>query len=392
MAINKSILIHHHATVYTDPQTGLRYTYSFIGRWINELSLHFEKVGILLHESSVKSKRHDTLLIGDNIQLESLGAPGRAYDRFQKMARVKEACQKASGSYDILLIRGMTPRQFTVFKNVKVPVKMYLMVGSLIESKPKFKLDLTGLYLFIMFFIRKYEFGKIAKQAIMLANSPKVNQEIYQLFGVHSKFIPTNTIKKDELRPWKYKEIGDKVSLFFCGRLVADKGIYELLEALYLLNKKDDSYTLTFTGDFSGDLKSSFEALPYWNQIQEKLRFTGFVNFGKELLDLYDSHDMYVLPSYHEGFPHSIWESAAVSTPVITTAVGGIPGILTDEHVWFIPVRSAEAIVNTVLELKHNAEERKLKTKNILELLKDNTVEAAVLKLENTISECLINK
>jgi glycosyltransferase involved in cell wall biosynthesis len=389
MAINKKILIHHHATVYTDPQTGLRYTYSFIGRWINELSIHFEKVGILFHESTVKSKRHDTLLVGDNIILETLGSPGKAYDRFQKMARVKAACKKASYAYDVLLIRGMTPRQFTVFKHVNVPVKMYLMVGSLIESKPKFKFDLTGLYLYIMFIIRKLEFGKIASEAIMLANSPKVNEEILSLFGVKSKFIPTNTIKQDELRPWKNKVVGEEVSLFFCGRMVADKGIFELLEALYLLNKQIDSYSLTFTGDLSADLKSNFEKLPFWNHIKDRVRFTGFVSFGKELLDLYDSHDIYVLPSYHEGFPHSIWESAAVSTPVITTSVGGIPGILNDSHVWFIPVKSPEAIANAVLEVQNNIEARELKTKNILELLKENTVEAAALKLEHTVSENL---
>lgn len=389
MAINKKILIHHHATVYTDPQTGLRYTYSFIGRWINELSIHFEKVGILFHESSVKSKRHDTLLVGDNIILETLGSPGKAYDRFQKMARVKAACKKASHAYDVLLIRGMTPRQFTVFKHVNVPIKMYLMVGSLIESKPKFKLDITGLYLFIMFFIRKFEFGKMAKKAIMLANSPKVNEEIFALFGVNSKFIPTNTIKQDELRPWKNEVIGKEVSLFFCGRMVADKGIYELLEALYLLNKQNESYSLTFTGDLSADLKSNFEKLPFWDNIKDRVRFTGFVSFGKELLDLYDSHDIYVLPSYHEGFPHSIWESAAVSTPVITTGVGGIPGILNENHVWFIPVKNPEAIVETVREVQNNVEKRVQKTKNILELLKENTVEAAAMKLEHTVSESL---
>jgi glycosyltransferase involved in cell wall biosynthesis len=271
MAIDKKILVHHHATVYTDPQNGLRYTYSFIGRWINELSVHFEKVGILFHESTVKSKRHDTLLVSDNIVLETLGAPGKAYDRFQKMNRVKAACKKASNKYDIFLIRGITPRQFTVFRHVKVPVKMYLLVGSLIESKPKFKFELTGLYLYIMFVIRKIEFGKIAREAIMLANSPKVNEEILSLFGVKSKFIPTNTIKQDELRPWRNKIIGEEVSLFFCGRMVVDKGIYELLESLYILNAEKDTYFLTFTGDLTDGLKNNFEKLPFWNKIKEKV-------------------------------------------------------------------------------------------------------------------------
>ena len=388
MAVIRSILVHHHATIYTDPVTGEMYSYSFIGRWVNELSRHFDKVGLLFHEVSTRSGRHDTVLNPENITLETLGPPGKGYDRFQKMARVKAACNKASGNYDALIIRGVTPRQYTVFNAVNVNFKAFLLVGSIRDSKPHFQLTISGFLAYLMYHIRNGELRKISKKAnLIMANSPKVVTEIRNTFGVNSLFIPTNTLRKNEIRLLRHKEIGAQVSLYFCGRMVVDKGIFELLEAVSILNRRNIDCRLTFTGIMQEELMLKFKKLTYWDEIENKIRFTGFVIFGEDLHDLYDSHDIYVLPSYHEGFPHSIWEAAAVSTPVITTAVGGIPGILTDKEVWFIPKQQPIAIADKVIEIVANPHKVWDKTKALYKLVQKNTVEAGVKKLVIGLTE-----
>jgi glycosyltransferase involved in cell wall biosynthesis len=130
-----------------------------------------------------------------------------------------------------------------------------------------------------------------------------------------------------------------------------------------------------------------FQSLPYWSKIKDSVTFTGFINFGEALLDLYDAHDLYILPSYHEGFPHSIWEAAALSTPVITTAVGGIPGVLSSDDVWFIPVKDAGAIANTVKIILQSPEMRKSKVESLYKKLLNNTLEAGTNKLKLAIQE-----
>jgi len=391
MAVIRSILLHHHATIYTNPITGQMYTFSFIGRWVNELSTHFDKIGLLFHESDIKSDRHDTLLLSDNITIETLGAPGKAYDRFQKLARVKSACEKASNKYDILIIRGITPRQYTVFNAVKVKYKVYLLVGSIEDSKPSFKLHPNGIYLSLMYHIRVRELGKIARMAdLMMANSPKVVEEIRAIFSVESVYSPTNTIKSIELRPFRNKKIEQLVKIYFCGRIVAEKGIFEFLEAVSILQEKGINCRVTLIGNVSSKIKLEFQNLPYWHKIEEVVEFTGFVQFGDSLLDLFDKHDIYVLPSYHEGFPHSIWEAAAVSTPVITTPVGGIPGILTENEVWFIPVKNARALSKKIIELIEHPEVVKIKTRTLHNLLQNNTLESGVEQLVRSLKNCIV--
>lgn len=391
MTVIRSILVHHHATIYTDLATGEMYTYSFIGRWVNELSRHFDKVGLLFHESKTKSQKHDTLLLGDRIVIESFGSPGRGWDRLQKISRVKAACKRASGKYDALLIRGITPRQYTVLNNVHVKLVAYILVGSIRDSKPTFQLSKTGLYLYFMYFVRLLELKKIAKRAnLMMANSPKVVEEIKQNFTVEAIYMPTNTIKKCELRPFRNKVIGNPIRFYFCGRVVKDKGIFELLEAVSILNEKGINCRATITGIVSADVQAEFQSLPYWHVIKDLVEFTGFVYFGEDLLNLYESQDIFVLPSYHEGFPHSIWEAAAVSTPVITTPVGGIPGILTNEEVWFVSVKSARALAEKVIELIQNPDLVNVRTRALYSLLQKNTVESGVEKLAYSLKNCTI--
>ena len=43
-----------------------------------------------------------------------------------------------------------------------------------------------------------------------------------------------------------------------------------------------------------------------------------------------------VLPSYHEGFSHIIWEAAVMKVPVIVTDVGGIKSLITGNDAYFI--------------------------------------------------------
>ena len=52
---------------------------------------------------------------------------------------------------------------------------------------------------------------------------------------------------------------------------------------------------------------------------------------GREKHDAYSEADVFVLPSEYEGQPLCILEAMFESLPVITTRVGGIPEIFSDE-------------------------------------------------------------
>ena len=76
--------------------------------------------------------------------------------------------------------------------------------------------------------------------------------------------------------------------------------------------------------DYLSLIKTKIKNYNLINQI----KFHGEIAFGKKLFRFYKESDIFVLPSFTEGFPHVLWEAASFSLPIITTSVGGIPILL----------------------------------------------------------------
>jgi glycosyltransferase involved in cell wall biosynthesis len=106
--------------------------------------------------------------------------------------------------------------------------------------------------------------------------------------------------------------------------------------------------------------------------ISDFINFHGWLSAGKNLNRLYRKSDIYIIPSYHEGFPRSIWEALANSLPVISTDVGGIPYYLKDKHsAILIKPKDENEIVSAVINLINDSDLRKKIISNGIEIAKD---------------------
>lgn len=129
------------------------------------------------------------------------------------------------------------------------------------------------------------------------------------------------------------------VRFVFVGWLTERKGINELLSA-YDLIADEGLAKLTFAG--GGDL---LEKVMKWSAKHgHAVDVKGWVD-PDAMSEIYDQHDVLVLPSYAEGFPNVLIESMARAMPAIATPVGGIPDSLEDGmNGWLVPVRDAQKL------------------------------------------------
>jgi glycosyltransferase involved in cell wall biosynthesis len=111
----------------------------------------------------------------------------------------------------------------------------------------------------------------------------------------------------------------DATDLLFVGELRNLKGVDVLLRALALLPKPA---TLTIVGE--GRDEDAFRKLATELNLGQSVSFVG----RKPIAEALKLGKILVMPSRHESLPYVVLETLAAATPIIASAVGGIPEIL----------------------------------------------------------------
>lgn len=147
------------------------------------------------------------------------------------------------------------------------------------------------------------------------------------------KFNPENVpaIVTDEIRK-KYGLTQNDFVIGFCGRLVRDKGVIELTGAIKQLHERfpDKSVKLFVIGSPEKRDALPEETINFLKE-SDQVIFTGRIDYG-EIQNYYTVMDVFVLPSYREGFPTVILEASAMGLPmVVSRSTGCIDSIIENE-------------------------------------------------------------
>lgn len=108
--------------------------------------------------------------------------------------------------------------------------------------------------------------------------------------------------------------------IVFVGHCIATKGVYELVKSCKDIEKIELKLIGPINENVKNDLINISEGME-WLKITGKLPFEEVI---KEMITC----NVFVLPTYTEGFPNVIIESMACGCPIITTPVGAIPEML----------------------------------------------------------------
>ena len=121
--------------------------------------------------------------------------------------------------------------------------------------------------------------------------------------------------------------------LIIAGMQPYRKGIKEIIMALRIAKKSNISniHVNVIGGFYNEPVIKMIKN----NQVEDMISLLGFVD-DKLKYSYFASSDGYLLPSYFEGFPHTILEAMAFGLPVIASNIGGILDVVVDGQNGFL--------------------------------------------------------
>lgn len=156
-----------------------------------------------------------------------------------------------------------------------------------------------------------------------------------------------------------------KNSLLFVGHGYVTKGVYELVEGCARV--KDAK--LRVIGKFSPELKSDLLNIAKSRDNGTWIEFIGEIPHDSVLQEMAKA-DIFVFPSYTEGFPYVILEAMASKCAIISTGVGAIPEMLTGDNSncgLLIPVKDSNAVSEAVMQMVSSEDMKKTISANAYE-------------------------
>ncbi|MDP8922743.1 MAG: glycosyltransferase family 4 protein [Chloroflexota bacterium] len=140
-----------------------------------------------------------------------------------------------------------------------------------------------------------------------------------------------------------------RVLLLFVGRLVLQKDLPTLIQAMALVARERPDARLAIAGD--GPERAPAERLVDALGIRDAVRFLGRVDYPN-VPEYYAASDLFLLPSRYEGNARVLAEAAAAGRAAVTTDVSGARDtILEGETGRVVPVERPDLFAERVLEL-----------------------------------------
>lgn len=354
---------------------------AYLGVFLDSLAAEVDNLILFMHEAYQKEVNQcDYVLKTPNIVYHTLGPKTPAWERFLWPWRSMRKIESKIKDCDLFLIRAPSPLAPAFFRKFGRQTKVtYLIVGDYAEGVQHLdqpwwrKIPIT-----VLSYINDRQLKSVIAKTKTLVNSQRLFEK-YTSFVSDLHLVRTTTISQNDF----YNRLDtcqvDEIKLLYTGSLSFAKGLRELIEAFALLVEGRRNLTLHFVGweyDLSKPVEKYLKDRASELRITDQVFFHGFKTVGPELNEMYRMADIYILPSYHEGFPRTIWEAMANSLPVIATKVGSIPHFLRDKHdAYLIEPQNTHEIVRAISDILDNSKLRQRLIQNGHNQASRNTLE-----------------
>ena len=253
-----------------------------------------------------------------------------------------------SQSFDIV----HTPHQFGSL--LKTSYKDIITIHDLTPIRfPNTQIPLTVVHY-------KYFLPLLLKRSdIVISVSEYSKKEISKYYKIPDSKIKVtyNGIDHDMYKPSRnYNEILNKYNInyqfiLYVGTLEPRKNIPTLIKAFYKLRKKGTHHKLLIAGSKGWKYEDIFETVKNLN-LEKEVIFTDYIP-NEDLPALYNAADLFVYPSFYEGFGLPPLEAMACGTPVITSNTSSLPEVVGDAGIMIDPY-DVDGFANAMFEVLTN--------------------------------------
>ncbi len=206
-------------------------------------------------------------------------------------------------------------------KSAKVPhvVGMLEGLGYTFTEQPEGQTSKTKLIRNIQVLLYRIAFPCLDKMIFLNPDDQKDLMQKYKLEVPETHILGGIGLN---LKDYPYVEAKNKpIRFLFIGRLLKEKGIFELIQAIRIVKQKYPETYFTVLGSIDHQNMGALKQVELDKLLDEQLfEYPGYVtNVNQWITD----SSVFVLPSYREGVPRSTQEAMAIGRPVITTDVPG---------------------------------------------------------------------
>lgn len=283
-----------------------------------------------------------------------------------KLAGVKHIVYTAHGFY---FHDEMSKKQYRLFFNIEKYAAKWMTDWLLLQSKEDYELSLVHHF-------------KAENRVIHLSNG----------VDIWNKFHDSQ-VSKDEKDSFLIENnlSADDFVFSFIGRLVREKGIFELVEAFKAIVPRFPHAKLVLIG---GLLESERDHDSYQQLLIDldhpNIRYLGF---RSDIPIIMSASHTFILPSYREGLPRSIIEAMAMSKPIIATDIRGCrEEVFPGENGYLVDKANAQALGKAMASLLENENLVDKYGKRSREIVEDLFDEKKVLRKQLDLFERLVKK
>lgn len=240
-----------------------------------------------------------------------------------------------------------------------VPIRIYTNHGLDFEN-PSFSAlkrrlfilvdKLIACFVHVAFFVNKEDMKIVEREGIYSKQKMRYFGGPVNIEKFNPARFPEEFIQK------KKKELGiplDKMVVGIVGRLVRDKGYFELFQAFKKILAYFPDAVLLIIGQLEPEKEDRFDIDVLSSFGIEKN--TIYLGERTDIEEIYPLMDVFALPTYREGLGVSILEASAMKLPIVATDIRGCRGSVNNgETGILVPPKNSEKVAEAILRLLKN--------------------------------------